>query len=51
MTWAEFKQAVEAGGPKDGDEIWYIDLHPIGPESIECTRDLEMGWKITGKYC
>jgi hypothetical protein len=25
MTWAEFKQRVEALGVKDGDELQYID--------------------------
>jgi hypothetical protein len=37
MTWAEFKQAVEAQGVEDSDEINYIDIS--FPSHIEVTRN------------
>lgn len=38
MTWKEFKEAVEAQGVKDEDEIWYIDVSEMHPEDFRIER-------------
>jgi hypothetical protein len=48
MTWQEFKEAIEAAGVKDDDEIWYIDVSFPTKEDFEAGqihvgRDEKMG--------
>ncbi len=45
ITWGEFKRQVEAHGVKDEGELWYIDTS--FNESVECSKDEEMGWAIS----
>lgn len=53
MTWAKFKAKVEALGVKDGDELWYIDLHPIEFLSLKygyAGDGSALGWAITDGF-
>ena len=49
MKWKEFKDAVEAKGVKDEDEINYIDVTDhYGVFYITAEKMFEVSWDIDG---
>jgi len=44
MTWKQFKDAVEAQGLKDDDELWYIDWHGDDPVTVESEQGATKKW-------
>lgn len=48
MTWKEIKDAIEAEGVQDEDEVAYIDMQPFDAGDISAARRTpEEGWQIT----